>query len=73
MDIAITLESVSLTTNDVLIINTADWTVTKNGANYLDKAGSASEFFSLECGDNDIEITGTGTIDLTILHKERWV
>lgn len=71
-DKVITLDNVSLNTNDIVIINTADWTITKNGANYVHKADSTSEFFKLENGDNDIEITGTGTIDLTIDFKNRW-
>jgi phage-related protein len=62
----------SLTTNDVLVINTKTWTVTKNGTNYLDKVKAGSEFFWLESGDQ-IEITGTGTIDLLVAHKDRWV
>lgn len=69
----ITLENVNLTTNDKIIINTDTWTVTKNGANYLGVVKAGSDFFKLEYGDNDIEVTGTGTIDISVAHTDRWV
>ena len=63
----------SLATNDVLIINTEDWTVRKNGVSYVSKVMAGSDFFWLTNGDNVIEFTGSGTVDITIIQKDRWL
>lgn len=63
----------TMTTNDVLIINTEDWTVLKNGVNYVGKIAAGSELFWLESGENEIEFSGSGTVDITIIQKDRWL
>jgi hypothetical protein len=63
----------TMTTNDVLVINTEDWTVLKNGVSYVGKIAAGSELFWLKNGDNEIEFASSGTVDITIIQKDRWL
>lgn len=58
-----------------IIIDTDKMTVTKNGESIVDQITSASTFFQLSPGLNDLimEGDGSGKIDIKVIWKDRWL
>lgn len=57
----------------VMEVDLCDFTVTINGDNALHTEGDGSKWFKLFPGDNFIEITTNGYIEVDIFWKDRWL
>ena len=72
----ITLRNINLAPGQELIINTCDFTVTKNGQNAMETFTVDSDFFSLLQGNNEIVYSDNASarnIFLNLIWKDRWI
>lgn len=65
----------NMTAGQVLKIDTEYKTATLNGVNVLSKLDANPGWFTLERGDNDIDITSDGadTVSIKVSWRDRWV
>lgn len=69
----LTLEGLILSVNDVLEIDTDTMCVYLNDVLIIDKVADSAVYFPLLPGANNITITGSGTVDIEIVQKDRWL
>lgn len=69
----LTFTNINLTAGQVLRIDTEQRTATVGDTNVLNKLSSTSKWFNLENGANEIELTGTGTVTIKTLWRDKWI
>ena len=68
----LTFTGINLTTGQTLRIDTEQRTATVGGVSVLDKI-TATDWFVLVNGDNDLELTGSGTVSIKVQWRERYL
>lgn len=67
------LNGIGLQAGDVLMIDTDNMTITKNGENIVALVTDDSIFFKLNPGNNNLQFEGGSLADIKILWKDRWI
>lgn len=71
--VTMVIENINMSAGDLLFIDTEHMNVMLNGESVVDKIVRGSGFFYLQPGENSITVSETGTADIKILWKDRWL
>ena len=71
--VTMVIENLNMSAGDLLFIDTEHMNVMLNGESVVDKVVRGSGFFYLQPGENSITVSESGTADIKILWKDRWL